>query len=81
MTGYSLSQVKRLIKQYRKTGRLVRKQRTNQGFRLKYTRKDQLLLAAMDERHNTLSGPATKKLCERAYHVFGETEYQRLSEI
>jgi len=81
MTGYSLAQVKRLIKQYRKTGRLVRKQRTNQGFRLKYTRKDQLLLAVMDERHNTLSGPATKKLCERAYHVFGETEYQRLAGI
>jgi len=40
-----------------------------------------MLLAAMDERHNTLSGPATKKLCERAYHVFGETEYQRLTGI
>ena len=81
MTGYSLAQVKRLIRQYRKTGRLVRKQRTSQGFQLKYTREDQLLLAAMDERHNTLSGPATKKLCERAYQVFGETEYQRLSGI
>jgi len=39
------------------------------------------LLAALDERHNTLSGPATKKLCERAYQVFGETEYQRLAGI
>ena len=81
MTGYSLAQVKRLIRQYRKTGRLVRKQRTSQGFHLKYTRADKRLLAAMDERHNTLSGPATKKLCERAYQVFGETEYKRLSGI
>ena len=81
MTGYSLAQVKRLIRQYRKTGRLVRKQRTSQGFHLKYTREDKRLLAAMDERHNTLSGPATKKLCERAYQVFGETEYKRLSGI
>lgn len=81
MTGYSLAQVKRLIRQYRKTGRLVRKQRTSQGFQLKYTREDQRLLAALDERHNTLSGPATKKLCERAYQLFGETEYQRLSGI
>ncbi len=81
MTGYSLAQVKRLIRQYRKTGRLVRKQRTSQGFQLKYTREDQLLLAALDERHNTLSGPATKKLCERAYQVFRETEYQRLADI
>jgi len=81
MTGYSLAQVKRLIRQYRKTGRLVRKQRTSQGFQLKYTREDKLLLAGLDERHNTLSGPATKKLCERAYQVFGETEYQRLAGI
>lgn len=81
MTGYSLAQVKRLIKQYRKTGHLVRKQRTSQGFQPKYTREDKLLLAGLDERHNTLSGPATKKLCERAYQVFGETEYQRLAGI
>ena len=81
MTGYSLAQVKRLIKQYRKTGCLVRKQRTAKGFHLKYTHEDKLLLAALDERHNTLSGPATKKLCERAYQIFGETEYQHLASI
>jgi len=81
LTGYSPAQVKRLIRQYRKTGRLVRKQRTAKGFHRKYTREDSLLLAALDERHNTLSGPATKKLCERAYHVFGETDYQRLAGI
>jgi transposase InsO family protein len=81
LTGYSPAQVKRLIRQYRKTGRLVRKQRTAKGFQLKYTHEDALLLAALDERHNTLSGPATKKLCERAYQVFGETDYQRLAGI
>jgi len=81
LTGYSPAQVKRLIRQYRKTGRLVRKQRTTKGFHRKYTREDTLLLAALDERHNTLSGPATKKLCERAYQVFGETDYQRLAGI
>jgi hypothetical protein len=48
--------------------------RTTNGFQLKYTREDKLLLAALDVRHNTLSGPATKKLCERAYQLFGETE-------
>ena len=81
MTGYSLAQVKRLIKQYRERGRLERKQRTVRGFSLKYTRADQLTLAALDERHGTLSGPATKKLCERAYHVFGEADYKRLADI
>jgi hypothetical protein len=60
---------------------LERKHRTTNGFQLKYTREDKLLLAALDVRHNTLSGPATKKLCERAYQLFGETEYQRLAGI
>ena len=27
----------------------------------------------MDERHDTPCGPAVKKLCERAYTVFGQT--------
>ena len=40
MTGYSPAQVKRLIRQHRNTGRLVRKQRTAKGFHLKYTRED-----------------------------------------
>ena len=39
------------------------------------------LLAAMDERHDTPSGPAVKKLCERALLVFGQTEYERLAQI
>ena len=79
MTGYSPAQVKRLIKQYREKGRLERKQRTVKSFSQKYTVQDKLLLAALDERHGTLSGPATKKLCERAYTIFGECEYERLA--
>jgi len=31
--------------------------------------------------HGTLSGPATKKLCERAWVRFGQTEYARLAGI
>jgi hypothetical protein len=40
---------------------------------------DSRLLASLNERHNTLSGPATKKLCGRAYPLFKQTEYQRLA--
>ena len=76
MTGYSPPQVKRLIKQYRNTGRLERKQRTVRRFSQKYSVQDKLNWAAMDERHGTLSGPATKKLCERAYTLFGEGQYE-----
>ena len=76
MTGYSPAQVKRLIKQYRNTGRLERKQRTVRRFSQKYSVQDKLNWAAMDERHGTLSGPATKNLCERAYTLFGEGQYE-----
>ena len=66
ISGYSRQQVTRLIGQYRKTGRLQRRQRTITGFRRKYLAQDIRLLAAMDERHETPCGHAVKKLCERA---------------
>jgi hypothetical protein len=81
ISGYSRAQITRLIKQYRKTGKIQRRQRTVKGFTSKYTRQDIRLLAQLDELHGTLSGPATKKLCERAWQVFEQTEYQRLSGI
>ena len=81
VSGYSRIQVKRLVKQYLKTGKLQRRQRTVKGFTRKYTPEDIRLLAHTDELHGTLSGPATKKLCERAWACFGQTEYQRLADI
>ena len=81
ITGYSRQQVTRLVKQYRDTGKIERRQCTHQGFKSVYAAEDIRLLAALDERHNTLSGPATKKLCERAYTLFGQTQYQRLAGI
>ena len=81
ISGYSRQQLTRLLKQYQETGRLTRRQRTVMGFTQKYTSRDIRLLAEMDERHGQMSGPAIKKLCERACTVFGETEYQRLAGI
>lgn len=81
ISGYSRAQITRLIKQYQKTGRIQRRQRTVKGFTSKYTREDIRLLAQIDELHGTLSGPATKKLCERAWQVFKQVEYQRLAGI
>jgi len=51
------------------------------GFARKYTPQDIRLLAAMDERHDAPCGPAVKKLCERAYEVFGQAEYAALASI
>ncbi len=81
VSGYSRIQVKRLIQQSHQTGQLQRRQRTVQGFRRRYTLEDIRLLAQTDELHGTLSGPATKKLCERAWMRFGQTEYHRLAGI
>jgi len=81
VSGYSRIQVKRLVQQSRHTGQLHRRQRTVQGFRRRYPLEDIRLLAQTDELHGTLSGPATKKLCERAWQRFGQSEYARLSGI
>jgi hypothetical protein len=40
--------------------------------------KDVLLLATMDERHDTTCGQVIKKLCERAHEVFEEEAYPKL---
>ena len=81
ISGYSRQQITRLITQYRKTGKCKRRQRTMAGFARKYTHRDIRLLAAMDERHDTPCGPAVKKLCERAFEVFGQMEYAVLASI
>ncbi|MDH5562586.1 MAG: hypothetical protein OEY91_03050 [Nitrospirota bacterium] len=78
---YSRQHLTRLIHPYRQTGRVLRCQRTVQGFARRYTEEDIRLLAAMDARHDTPCGPAIKKLCERAWQLFGEAEYERLSAI
>ena len=81
VAGYSRQQITRLINQYRKTGRIERRQRTVSGFKRKYLTADILLLARMDERHEMPCGQAIKKLGERAYQVFGDEDYEGLSNI
>lgn len=81
MTGYSWSQLKRLIAQYREKHWIGRACSCRNTFTKRYTHSDILLLVHTDEAHQTLSGPATKKLFERAYNVYGEASYERLATI
>jgi transposase InsO family protein len=82
MTGLSRQQVTRLVGRYRKDGKLARQTcAPKQGFTYRYTAADVALLAETDVLHSTLSGPATKKLMERAYRVFGDPRYERLAGI
>ena len=82
MTGLSRQQVTRLVKGYTKDGELVaRGGAPRHGFTHRYTVMDVALLAEMDALHGTLSGPATKKLMERALIVFGDARFERLAGI
>jgi transposase InsO family protein len=80
-TGLSRAQVTRLVTPYLKgetvKPRLYRRYR----FPQRYTREDIDLLALVDTLHDTLSGPATQKILQRAYHDFGETKFQRLAKL
>ena len=82
MTGLSRQQVNRLVRQYRRDGKLsMRQGAPKHGFICRYTGADVALLAEMDTLHHTLSGPATKKLMERALRVFGDVRFERLAGI
>ena len=81
VSGYSRQQVTRLIKQYRKTGYIKHYHANVPAFQSKYTKEDIRLIARMDERYDSPCGHAIKKLCERAYRVFNEEEFERLSTI
>lgn len=81
ITGYSRAQVARLINQFQQSGVVVCRRRNIHGFKSKYTQADVRLLAQLDELHGTLSGHATKKLCERAYQNFNQMEYVNLASI
>jgi len=81
MTGLSRAQVTRLIGQYLTTGKVEERSYRRRRFCSRYTGKDIELLAELDEAHETLSGPATKKILYREFHEFGKSEYERLASI
>ena len=81
VAGYSRSQVSRLIAEYKRTGRLRRRQYRRHCFPRKYTPSEVGLLARTDELHGWLSGPATKKIMEREYQVYGHLEFGNISGI
>ena len=82
MTGLSRAQTARLIWQYRATGRIRdRRGPPTRPFPRRYTGEDIRVLAEVDALHGTLSGPATRKRCERAYRVFADPRFERLARI
>ena len=82
VSGYSRIQVKRFAKQYIDTEEVKQHPPTrSRGFTKRFTNDDIRLLAKTDDLHETLSGPATKKICERAFEIYQQPEYARLAQI
>ena len=81
MTGRSRAQVTQLIRRYRDTGVVEERSYRRNRFVSRYTAADIELLAAVDEAHETLSGPATQKILYREFHDYGDRRYERLAAI
>lgn len=80
--GFSRAQLTRLIAQWLDTGQLAdRRGPPTHPFQRRYTPADVAVLVELDRLHGQISGPATRKLAERAYRVFGDARYQRLARI
>jgi len=81
VSGYSRAQVCRLIRQFKQDGRVRKAGCKRHRFPTKYTQKDIALLARTDDLHDYLSGPATKKIMEREWIVYGHMDFKTISQI
>jgi len=81
MTGYTNSHLKSLIGKKINLGTLCQKTAKRNKFKTIYTPEDIALLVKTDNAHNRLSGPATKQILQRAWNVFKDTSFERLSKI
>ena len=81
LTGRSLPQMTRLIRQQKAYGQIRLAQRTRRRFATRYTDADVGLPAEVDRAHERLNGPSTRRILQREYQEFGRKEYERLAGI
>ena len=81
MTGQSRAQATRLIGKYLATGEVQPTVYRRRRFPTLYTRIDTACLAAVDESHDTMRGPATRKILEREFGEYGKSENERFAGI
>jgi len=81
LTGLSRAQLTRLVRQWVRRGGLQVRPARRHRFACRYTRQDIALLAAVDTAHESLSGPAVRRILQREHRVFGKPEFQRLAQI
>src|SRR6266487_284861 len=78
LTGRSRAQVTRLVGQYLGHSEVKEAVYRRHQFPSRFTRADVELLAKVDEAHETLSGPATRKILEREWKIYKHADYERL---
>ena len=71
----------RLIGCYQQGGEVQPRAYRRHRFANRYTGADVELLAAVDEAHETLSGPATQTILRGAWHQFHEAPSERLAQL
>ena len=81
ITGMSRAQLTRLIACWMRTRQIQRRPAQRPNFPRRYTAADVILLAEVDAAHEELSGPATRRILEREFEIFGGREYERLAGI
>ena len=81
MTGRSRAQVTRLVARYMEHSEVKEVRHRRHRFAGRFTAADIELLAKVDEAHETLSGPATKRILEREWELYKHAEYARLATI
>lgn len=80
VTGYSTSQMSRLVAKYLK-GKLIIAPYKRNTFCPRYTPADIVLLVKTDNAHSRLNGNATKEILQREYNVFKKQKYENIKNI
>lgn len=80
ITGYSVSQLTRLIRLYL-SGRLLVSLYQRNSFPVRYSPTDIALLCKTDNVHSRLNAHATKEILIREYDIFKKEEYKTISQI
>jgi transposase InsO family protein len=81
VTGRSRTQVTLLVARYIEHSEVKVASYRRHRFQSRFTRADVELLAEVDEAHETLSGPATRKILEREFVQYKQAAYERLATI
>ena len=81
MTGYSNAHLKLLIGKKIHFGKINFQAPRRHKFPSLYTTDDIALLVKTDNAHGRLSGPATKRILKRAWEVFKDKAYEKISKI